>query len=86
MSSKDKEFLAQLRATFDVEAAEHLQAMVTGLMEMEKPTTPTAQRERLAVVFRAAHSLNGAARAVGLPDVESQCHLLEDLFAGWKRQ
>ena len=86
MSSRDEEFLAQLRATFNVEAAEHLQAMVTGLMEMEQLSTPTAQRERAAVVFRAAHSLKGAARAVGLADVESQCHLLEDLFAGWKRQ
>jgi two-component system chemotaxis sensor kinase CheA len=86
MSSKDEEFLAELRAAFNVEAAEHVQAMVTGLMEMEKPSTPAAQRERVAVVFRAAHSLKGAARAVGLADVESQCHLLEDLFAGWKRQ
>lgn len=86
MSSRDEEFLAQLRATFNVEAAEHLQAMVTGLMEMEKPSTPIAQRERITVVFRAAHSLKGAARAVGLAEVESQCHLLEDLFAGWKRQ
>lgn len=86
MSSRDEEFLAQLRATFNVEAAEQLQAMVTGLMELEKPSTPTAQRERVTVVFRAAHSLKGAARAVGLADVESQCHLLEDLFAGWKRQ
>jgi len=86
MSSTDEEFLAQLRAAFNVEAAEHLQAMVTGLMEMEKPSTPTAQREWVAVVFRAAHSLKGAAGAVGLADVESQCHVLEDLFVGWKRQ
>ncbi len=86
MSSRNEEFLAQLRETFNVEAAEHLQAMVTGLMEMEKPSTPAALRERVAVVFRAAHSLKGAAGAVGLADVESQCHVLEDLFAGWKRQ
>src|SRR5665213_3784159 len=86
MSSTDEEFLAQLRAAFNVEAAEHLQAMVTGLMEMEKASTPTAQREWVAVVFRAAHSLKGAAGAVGLADVESQCHVLEDLFVGWKRQ
>lgn len=86
MSSTDEEFLAELRAAFNVEAAEHLQVMVTGLMEMEKPSTPAAQREWVAVVFRAAHSLKGAAGAVGLADVESQCHVLEDLFVGWKRQ
>lgn len=33
MSTKEDEFLQQLRATFAVEAAEHVQAMAAGLME-----------------------------------------------------
>jgi two-component system chemotaxis sensor kinase CheA len=86
VSAKDEDFLAQLRAVFNVEAAEHVQAMVTGLMQIERPSTPSARGEAVSVVFRAAHSLKGAARAIGLRDVESLCHSLEDLFAGWKRQ
>jgi hypothetical protein len=31
----DEEFLRALRATFKVEAAEHLQALGTGLLELE---------------------------------------------------
>ena len=35
MSTQD-EFLEQLRATFRVEAAEHLQAIAAGLLELER--------------------------------------------------
>lgn len=85
MTSSDAQFLEELRAVFDVEAAEHVQAIVTGLLALEEPASAAEQKERIAVVFRAAHSLKGAARAVGMAEVESQCHALEDLFAEWKR-
>lgn len=85
MNSREASFFAELRATFEVEAAEHLQSMVKGLMEIEKPSTPTARQECIAIMFRAAHSLKGAARAVGFTDIESHCHRLEDLFVGWKQ-
>jgi len=86
MSIKDDEFLQQLRATFRIEAAEHLQAITTGLLELEKSPTPEAQHSLIETVFRAAHSLKGAARAVDFITVESQCQSLEDMFAAWKRQ
>ena len=86
MSIKDDEFLKQLRATFKVEAAEHLQAIATGLLELEKAPAPEAQRGFIEAVFRAAHSLKGAARAVDFTEIESHCQSLEDVFAAWKRQ
>ena len=85
MKSHDDEFLRSLQATFKVEAAEHLQAIATGLLELEKTPAPNAQRGLVATVFRAAHSLKGAARAVDFTAIESFCQSLEDMFAAWKR-
>ena len=85
MSTKDEEFLKTLRATFKVEAAEHLQAIATGLLELEKTPAPEVQRSLVETVFRAAHSLKGAARAVDFIEIESFCQSLEDAFAAWKR-
>jgi two-component system chemotaxis sensor kinase CheA len=86
MSTKEDDFIRALRATFKVEAQEHLQAMATGVLELEKSPGRDAQRRLVETVFRAAHSLKGAARAVDFIDIESLCESLEDMFAAWKRQ
>jgi two-component system chemotaxis sensor kinase CheA len=86
MSSKDEDFLKTLRATFKLEADEHLQAMATGALELEKSPAYDVQRRLVETMFRAAHSLKGAARAVEATDIESLCQSLEDWFAGWKEQ
>jgi two-component system chemotaxis sensor kinase CheA len=86
MSRADEEFLRQLRATFKVEAAEHLQIIAAGLMSLEKTAEPVTQKPLIESVFRAAHSLKGAARAVDFNEIESACQSLENLFAAWKRQ
>jgi two-component system chemotaxis sensor kinase CheA len=86
MTTKDEDFLKTLRATFKVEAEEHLQAMATGVLELEKSPAPDAKRRLVETVFRAAHSLKGAARAVDFTDIESRCQSLEDMFVAWKRE
>ncbi|MDR7150086.1 two-component system chemotaxis sensor kinase CheA [Hydrogenophaga palleronii] len=86
MTPKDEAFLHQLRATFKVEAGEHLQAIGAGLLDLEKTSAPEAQGKTVETVFRAAHSLKGAARAVDHVEIESLCQLLEDVFASWKRR
>ncbi len=86
MTTKDEDFLKTLRATFKVEAQEHVQAMATGVLELEKSPGHDAQRRLVETVFRAAHSLKGAARAVDFTEIESLCQPLEDMFAAWKRQ
>ncbi|HEY8118574.1 MAG TPA: hybrid sensor histidine kinase/response regulator [Methylophilaceae bacterium] len=86
MTGKDDDFLKKLRATFKVEAAEHLQAITNGLLELEKTPTPEAQQKIVEIVFRAAHSLKGAARAVDFTEIEALCQSLEEVFAAWKRQ
>ena len=86
MSTQEDEFHKQLRAIFKIEAEEHLQAIGAGLLELEKAPAPEEQRRLIETVFRAAHSLKGAARAVDFTEIESICQSLEDTFASWKRQ
>jgi two-component system, chemotaxis family, sensor kinase CheA len=83
--TSEEEFLRKLRATFKVEAAEHLQAIGTGLLELERAAAPEERLRVIETVFRAAHSLKGASRAVDLAEIESHCQRLESLFATWKR-
>lgn len=85
MSSRDEKFLLTLRATFRVEAAEHLQVIATGLLELEKAPSPAGQRTLIETMFRAAHSLKGAARAVDFTEIESSCQSLEDTLAVWRQ-
>jgi two-component system, chemotaxis family, sensor kinase CheA len=82
----DAEFLKILRATFRVEASEHLDAIAAGLVALEKSPEAPVRRGVLESIFRAAHSLKGAARAVDFNEIESVCQSLETLFAAWKRE
>lgn len=86
MSLQEDQFLNSLRATFKVEADEHLQTIVAGLLALEKTAVVEEQRRIVDTVFRAAHSLKGAARAVNLREIETVCQAMEDVFAIWKRQ
>ena len=78
---EEEEFLSRLRATFAVEAREHMHAMSSCLLEMENNPAADDAPARLEVVFRHAHSLKGAARAVELSDIEAVCQALEDVLA-----
>src|SRR3990172_1653147 len=84
MAKKNDEFLKKLLATFRVEADEHLKAMSSGLMELEKIPAGEQGTELVEKIFREAHSLKGAARAVNLTEIESVCQLLESVFAALK--
>ncbi len=86
MANKNDEFLKRLLATFRIEADEHLKAMSAGLIELEKNPAADRQAEIIEIVFREAHSLKGAARAVNLKEVESVCHPLESVLAVLKNK
>jgi two-component system chemotaxis sensor kinase CheA len=85
MAEKDDDFLNKLRATFAVEADEHLKAISGGLLELEKTPGVSRQKEIIETIFRSAHSLKGAARAVNHTAIESVCQPLESVFAALKR-
>jgi two-component system, chemotaxis family, sensor kinase CheA len=82
----DIEFQKRLLATFRDETREHLASISDGLLALEKAAEPEKQQAILETVFREAHSLKGAARAVGVSDIESLSHAMEGVFAGLKRQ
>ena len=84
MAKKNNDFLKKLLATFRVEADEHLKAMSSGLLDLEKTPPGARQTEIIERVFREAHSLKGAARAVNLTQIESVCQSLENVFAALK--
>ena len=86
MTQQNDDFLKKLLATFRIEADEHLKAMSSGLIELEK--NPAADRyvEIVETVFREVHSLKGAARAVNLKDIELVCQPLESVFSALKNK
>lgn len=84
MAKKHDELLKKLLATFRVEADEHLRAMSAGLLALEKITEDAPRTEPVEKIFREAHSLKGAARAVNLTAIEMVCQSLENIFAGLK--
>ncbi|BCM92579.1 gliding motility regulatory protein [Abditibacteriota bacterium] len=65
----------EMRALFSAESEEHLQHLDEGLLRLE---TAPGDHATLEEVFRHAHSLKGAARMLGLSDVEALAHGFED--------
>jgi two-component system chemotaxis sensor kinase CheA len=86
MAEKDSAFLKKLLATFRIEAREHVNAMFSGVAELEKMPGEVKQAELVEAIFREAHSLKGAARSVNLMLVENACQSLETTFAAMKRK
>jgi two-component system, chemotaxis family, sensor kinase CheA len=69
-------------ATFREEAEEHLRTLSRNLTALEESPTDA---EAIEAAFRATHTLKGAARSVGLADVESRCQGLESVLSDAKR-
>jgi two-component system chemotaxis sensor kinase CheA len=72
----------QLIESFKTEQGEHIQKITQGLLALEKNPAAKERQALLDEVFREAHSLKGAARAVGMTTIESIGHALEDLLLG----
>jgi two-component system chemotaxis sensor kinase CheA len=84
LSAKIRE---QLINSFRAELAEHIQTMNDGLLALEQGRVQGQEKQddMLADVFRAAHSLKGAARAVGVTVIEQLAHSLEDVLDAIRR-
>ena len=85
MSPQDEEFLARLLLTFRDEAKDHLDVIISGVISLEKIPKET-QPASIEPVFRATHSLKGAARAVGLKEIETLCQHLESVFSKVRKE
>ena len=67
---------------FRVEAEAHFAALNSGLVALDHHTASPAELEAL---MRAAHSLKGAARIVGLEPAVRVAHAMEDAFSSAQR-
>lgn len=85
MDTKEEEFLKRLQAAFKMEAKERVQSISAGLIDLEKESTGSDKEAIIEIIFREAHSLKGAARAVNMADVEAVCQALEGVFSLLKR-
>lgn len=75
------ELLQQLRATFALELQETVEALSDGVLELETEQPPSHRAAVLDRLFRGAHSLKGAARAVKQSQLADLFHGLESLLA-----
>jgi two-component system chemotaxis sensor kinase CheA len=84
MNDQERDFLRKLQTAFCGEARDHLQAISSGLIELEHCPDDARRKEIILTVFRESHSLKGASRAVNRSDIESICQAIEGVFAGWR--
>ncbi|OPX93287.1 MAG: Gliding motility regulatory protein [Pelotomaculum sp. PtaB.Bin104] len=85
-NKKENGLLKRLRSLFKIEAEERLKAMSAGLLELERTPDVESQTAVVEAIFREAHSLKGAARAVNMTDIETICQSLESVLAILKRK
>lgn len=75
-----QELIQRLMKTFVLELREHVGTLNENLLALEKASTDTQAQALINSLFRAAHSLKGAARSVELTSLEALSHHMEELF------
>lgn len=87
MDKREAEFAARLLETFRIEAEEHFQAISNGLLSLEGgKLSAEAKQETVSTIYREAHNLKGAARAVNLAVIQDICQSIESVFSKWKSE
>lgn len=81
----EQELLVRLREAFQIESRERLTAIGLELIALEQELGADQRQAAMERVYREAHSLKGAARAVNFKEVESVCQGLEGALASLKR-
>jgi two-component system, chemotaxis family, sensor kinase CheA len=75
-----KNIQQKLLATFQIEHRDHVE-QIRSLLAMIRQAEAQPEGPELEEIFRRAHSLKGAARAVDLRHIEGLAHRLETLFS-----
>ncbi|MHB1842342.1 MAG: hybrid sensor histidine kinase/response regulator [Sulfobacillus sp.] len=84
--NQDDELRQRLEAIFRTEAQDHLKAMVTHLLSLQRELRADEQKEHVEGLFRAVHTLKGAARSVGLEQIEGLCQAAESVMSRLVRE
>lgn len=66
---------------FLIEVENHSRSIETGIVELEADATP----QKIESLMRAAHSIKGAARIIGLDSAVGLAHIMEDVFSSAKK-
>ena len=80
MSFNQEDILKELMGDFRIEAKEHYEAIINGLISLESNLNTSDVKEQVEVLFRETHSLKGASRAVSLSSIEQICMEIEGVF------
>jgi two-component system chemotaxis sensor kinase CheA len=72
----------ELRSTFKIACEEHLQKLDSGLLHLEKYPNDSAKIEEL---LRVSHSIKGDAGMLGVSDVSTLAHQMENILNGVTR-
>ncbi len=86
MDFNEQDFMRKLKETFRIEAAEHLQSLPKGLLTIENEPNKSETKELINVIFREAHSLKGAARAVNHTVIQNICQSLENVLSSLRSE
>ncbi|GBF48512.1 CheA signal transduction histidine kinase [Leptospira ryugenii] len=68
----------EIREIFESDSLEHIQKIESGILDLEQ--SPTSS-EGFKSIFREAHSLKGSAGILGLKEIESITHVLEEYLS-----
>lgn len=77
----EEQLQQRLRALFAEELSDGLQVLGPGLLDLEGQAGPESGEGLVQTLFRAAHSLKGAAHAAAVPEAVAACDRLESAFA-----
>ncbi len=76
-----QELTQALMAAFLEELPEHIAALNSNLLAIEKSPEPAQRHEHLRNLFRAAHTIKGSAQTTNIDVVQRAAHLLEDILS-----
>ncbi|MBF0428356.1 MAG: response regulator [Magnetococcales bacterium] len=76
----------ELIAVFRIELDEKLLAIADLLLQLEKNLSVPGRNKILEEIFRAAHSIKGASRGVGVTAIADISHRMESLFSVLKKR
>lgn len=80
MHSDEQKVNNKLVLLFKEEAADHLKTINDGLFALEKSPDSNEEKEIIQEIFRSAHSLKGASRAINFIEIEGLCSILEEVL------
>ena len=75
------ELSRRLMATFLEELHDNIGVLNQNLLSLEKVPTSENRTQQINEIFRCAHTVKGAARAVNIELIEEACHRLEDILS-----